>query len=74
MAKKTFPVSQFKEKCLSILNSLGPDGVIITKRGKPIARIESIGAGYRSKIGLLKGRLKLHGDISSTGIKWNAES
>ena len=31
--------SQFKEQCLSLLDHLDPDGLVITKHGKPVAKL-----------------------------------
>ena len=31
--------AKFKEHCLSLLDSVGPDGLIITKHGKPVAKL-----------------------------------
>jgi prevent-host-death family protein len=65
--------SKFKEKCLAILDNMDQEGYVITKHGKPVARI----VPYESspgQIGRLKGKIKIKGDIFSTGIKWNAQS
>jgi antitoxin (DNA-binding transcriptional repressor) of toxin-antitoxin stability system len=35
---KRIPAAEFKQRCLRILDELGPEGVVVTKRGKPIAR------------------------------------
>lgn len=63
----------FKEQCLALLDNLDAEGVIITKRGQPVARLMPI---RRSKdlIGSLAGQLKIKGNIESTGAKWDAES
>jgi antitoxin (DNA-binding transcriptional repressor) of toxin-antitoxin stability system len=66
--------SKFKEQCLSLLDNLNPGGIIITKRGKAVARVIPISSDSSSLIGSLKGRIKINGDILSTGIRWNAES
>ena len=55
-------------------SNLEPDGVLITKRGKPVARLVPADANCARPIGSLKGRIKIHGGILSTGLKWNAES
>ena len=31
--------SKFKEKCLDILDHLAPGGLVVTKHGKPVARV-----------------------------------
>jgi prevent-host-death family protein len=60
--------SRFKEQCLSLLDDLGAEGIVITKRGKPVAKVIPIGSGCAGLIGSMKGRLKIKGDIMSTGI------
>jgi prevent-host-death family protein len=64
--------SKFKEQCLSLLDHLDPDGIVITKHGKPVARLIPIESGCSDLIGSMK--VKVTGDILSTGIEWNAES
>jgi prevent-host-death family protein len=71
---KQIAAAKFKEQCLSILDHVGPEGVIITKRGKPVAKLIPIGAESASLIGALKGRLIIKGSILTTGVEWNAES
>ena len=66
--------SKFKEQCLSLLNHLDPDGIIITKHGKPVARLIPIESGCADLIGSMKGRITVAGDVFSTGVKWDAES
>ena len=66
--------SEFKEQCLSLLDHLDPDGIVITKHGKPVARLIPIESGCADLIGCMKGKVKITGDILSTGIKWDAES
>ena len=75
MKEKTISASEFKAKCLHILDHLGPQGVVITKRGKPVARVVPAKAVDNSKlIGLMKNKIVVRGDIFSTGRKWNAQS
>jgi hypothetical protein len=71
---KTIKVSEFKEQCLSLLNRLGPEGLIVTKHGKPLARVLPFEKDGEHLIGSLKGKLTVKGSILKTGIKWNAES
>ena len=66
--------SKFKEQCLSLLDSLGAEDLVITKRGKPVAKVIPIGSGCAALIGSMKGKLNIKGDIMSTGIRWKAES
>lgn len=66
--------SKFKEQCLSLLDRVGEDGIVITKRGKPVAKLIPIRTESSALIGKLKGRLKVKGDVFSTGLKWHAQS
>ena len=74
MTMKRIGAAEFKERCLSILDRVDSDGIVITKRGKPVAKLIPIRAGSASLIGSLKGRLTIKGDILGTGAKWDAES
>jgi prevent-host-death family protein len=71
---KQIAAAKFKEQCLALLDQVGAEGIIITKRGKPVAKLIPISAESSSLIGSLKGRLTIKGPILSTDEKWNAES
>ncbi|MCA1588836.1 MAG: type II toxin-antitoxin system prevent-host-death family antitoxin [Acidobacteria bacterium] len=72
---KTISASEFKAKCLKIFDELEGEGIVVEKRGKPIARVIPFRPVDNSGlIGSMKGAIKIKGDIFSTGIKWNAES
>lgn len=71
---KQIPASRFKARCLAILDRVGDEGIVITKRGKPVAKLIPIRAESAELIGALRGRVRVKGDIRSTGLKWNAES
>jgi len=47
MAMKKLAAAKFKEQCLSILDHLEPEGLVITKHGKPVARILLLSARRR---------------------------
>ncbi|MGH9312195.1 MAG: type II toxin-antitoxin system Phd/YefM family antitoxin [Vicinamibacterales bacterium] len=73
MSKK-MGAAEFKQHCLAVLDSVGPDGVIITKHGRPVAKLLPIGSDSSALIGSLKGKLVIKGDLLSTGLRWDAES
>lgn len=73
--EKTISATEFKAKCLEILDHLDREGIVVSKRGKPIARVVPYGTSQTGElIGSMKGKIKIRGNILSTGIKWNAES
>jgi len=65
--------AQFRKKCLSLLDDVDPDGIVITKRGKPVAKLIPIACDSSSLIGSLAGKLRITGDILSTGVEWDAQ-
>ena len=71
---KQVGAAQFKQQCLAILDHLGPDGIVITKHGRPVAKVIPIGADSASLIGSLRGKLTIRGNILSTGTRWDAQS
>lgn len=68
---KTIGAAKFKEQCLAILNDVDPEGIVITKRGKPVARLVPFGQSRSHKhlIGILKGEVIVdpNDDLFSTG-------
>jgi prevent-host-death family protein len=71
---KEIPAAKFKEQCLAILDEVDEEGIVITKRGKPVAKLVSIRADSAELIGALKDKLRIKGDILSTDARWHAES
>ena len=71
---KLIPAARFREQCLSLLDRLDEDGIVITKRGKPVAKLIPMHIESAELIGKLKGRLKVKGNVVSTKLKWNAQS
>jgi prevent-host-death family protein len=70
---KHIAAAKFKEHCLSLLDAVDPDGIVITKRGKPVAKLIPFASDSASLIGSLTGKLEIKGGILSTGLDWNAE-
>jgi len=68
------PAGEFKAKCLALLDEVALTGksLIVTKRGKPVARICSVDDdGPKS----LEGSIVWQGDlISPVGDEWEADS
>jgi prevent-host-death family protein len=71
---KTMGAAQFKAQCLSLLETVGPEGLIITKHGKPVAKLIPIQSDSAALIGSLKGKIRVKGSILSMGQRWNAQS
>jgi prevent-host-death family protein len=71
---KSVSVSEFREQCMAVLNKLVPEGVLITRRGQPIARVTPVRKNNADLIGSMAGMFETRGDIFGTGEKWDAES
>jgi prevent-host-death family protein len=74
MTMKQIPAAKFKETCLALLDEVDPEGIVITKRGKPVAKLMPFATDSSNLIGALAGKLRIKGDILSTGVAWNAKS
>ena len=59
---------------MALLDSVNADGIIITKHGKPVAKLIPVPVAPIHLIGSMSGKLKIKGDILSTGLKWDAQS
>lgn len=64
---KTMAAGKFKVHCLAVMDEVQSkrEGVIITKRGKPVAKLVPVGSEKDEIYGFLKGKGKILGDIVS---------
>jgi len=53
---------------------VGPEGIVITKHGKPVARLVPIGTESGELIGALRSKINIKGDLLSTDVEWDAQS
>ncbi len=67
MKPKTMPAGQFKARCLAIMDEVAAkrQAVIITKRGKPVAKLVSVEKEKDDIFGFYKGKIEIKGDIIS---------
>ena len=63
---KTIKAVKFKEQCLALLDHLDAEGLVITKHGKPVARVIPFEKQEADLIGSLRHKIKVTGDIYST--------
>lgn len=70
----TIAATEFKQRCLELLDSVSPEGLLIAKHGKPVARLLPAATQSADLIGSCADVMTIHGDIFSTGITWDAES
>jgi prevent-host-death family protein len=73
--EQEIPISEVRERLLSLVDDLPRDGVIITRHGNPVARLTPVATATANLIGLLKGIVTdPSDDLLSTGERWDAES
>jgi prevent-host-death family protein len=67
---KTIPAGQFKARCLAIMDEVQAkrQAVVITKRGKPVAKLVPIEKEKDDIFGFFKGKIKVTGDIVSPAL------
>ena len=65
---RTIGVAKFKEQCLALLDRLDADGLIVTKRGKPVARVVPYERQHADLVGSLRHKIRIRGDILTTGL------
>lgn len=71
---ETIGAAKFKEQCLALLDRLDADGLVVTKRGKPVARVVPYEQHSAALIGSLRDKIEIRGDILTTGVGWNADA
>ena len=71
---KTIGAAKFKEQCLALLDQLDDDGLVVTKRGKPVARVLPYEQPGIELIGSLRHKVSIRGDIFTTDIQWEADA
>lgn len=65
MKTKTMAAGMFKAKCLAVMDEVQAkrQTVVITKRGKPVAKLVPVEPQQDEIFGFLKGKGKITGDI-----------
>ena len=64
MKNKTIAASDFKARCLRLLDDVQEGAIlVITKRGRPVAKVVPVSPPKRTLRGTWKGMLKIRGDI-----------
>lgn len=75
---KRVPIAEFKAHCSHYIEGLGEEEIVITKHGKPVARLVAEGSPKSpwDFYGVLKGKVYVDpdDDLLSTGARWDAES
>ena len=66
-------VAEFKAHCLELVENVGSKGAryLITKHGKPVARVTPVGPQQKPLKGLLKDQITIAGDV--VAVDWTED-
>jgi prevent-host-death family protein len=67
--------AKFKATCLDLMDAVERTGasVVVTKRGRAVARLAPVRTRPASAFGLMKGRIAIRGNINAPiEVHWNA--
>lgn len=69
---KRISIDDTKEELLELIDQLDDNdgGVVITKQGKPIAKLTKYEGKSAHLIGCMKGEIRIHGDIINVRDRW----
>jgi prevent-host-death family protein len=76
VTKQSIAAGEFKAKCLHLLDEVQQTRkeIVITKRGRPVARLVPVEKEVPTLFGRMKGTIKILGDIvGPTGEAWEAD-
>jgi len=72
---KVISAADFKATCLQVLDTVAEtrQPVVVTKRGKPVARVVPLVNRPDNIVGAMRGTVEIRGDIiGPVGVKWKA--
>ena len=69
---KKIAAGSFKVHCLAVMDEVQAkrETVVITKRGKPVAKLVPVEEQADDLFGFLRGKVTIVGDIVSPALKW----
>jgi prevent-host-death family protein len=69
---RTIPAGQFKARCLRLMDEVQStrEPVLITKKGRPVAKLVPAESQPEDIFGCLKDEIKIMGDIESPIVPW----
>ena len=70
MKTRTMPAGKFKAQCLAVMDEVQKkrQAVVITKRGKPVAKLVPVDTAGDEIFGFIQGKGKITGDVVSPAL------
>ena len=72
----TMSATEFRARCYRLMDEVAETGreIVITKRGKPVARLAPVRRRRGAPFGLHRDQILIHGDIGAPiDVEWDAE-
>lgn len=74
--ERTMSATEFRARCYRLLDEVAETTreIVITKRGKPVARLVPVRRMRGAPFGLYRDEIRIHGDIGAPiDVDWDAE-
>ena len=75
---RTIKASEFKAKCLKLMDEVAETGeeIVITKNGKPVAKLTAYRERPKTLFGIDRGKYEIIGDLDDAflDVDWDAET
>ena len=71
---KRIGAAKFRGQCLALLDQLDADGLIVTKHGRPVARVLPCDSQGADLIGSLRHKIHVRGSVLSAGLRWDYDA
>ena len=75
---RTVTATEFKAKCLKLMDEVAESGeeIVITKKGKPVAKLTPYREGPKTLFGIDRGKYEIIGDLDDVflDVDWDAET
>lgn len=75
MASRIIKASEFKAKCLKLMDEVAATGetITVTKNGRAVAELRSVERPKRGFFGRDRGKIVIHGDLDDFEMDWEMQ-
>ena len=75
MASRIVKASEFKAKCLKLMDEVAATGdtITVTKNGRPVVEVRAVERPRKSLYGRNRGRIQIVGDLDDYEMEWEMQ-
>ena len=75
MASRIVKASEFKAKCLKLMDEVAATGdtITVTKNGRPVVEVRAVKRPRKSLYGRNRGRIQIVGDLDDYEMEWEMQ-